>query len=149
MSTTLSPVTPLAPLRIDTSCPAPGAVRVAVIGEIDLSTADVLHAGLLSVLSAQPPHRIEVDLAGVTFMDCVGLTVLVVVGKAATRTGCQLRITNPRPIVRRVLDVTGLLDVLTSRFDRTPLVATRSASASPIGPTPADVTASAGFLVTA
>jgi anti-anti-sigma factor len=138
MFTTLSPVTPLAQLRIDASCPSPGTVRVAVVGEIDLSTVDVLHAGLLGVLSAQLPHRIEVDLARVTFMDCGALTVLVVVGTAAARTGCQLRITNPQPIVRRVLDLTGLLDVLTARFDQTPLVAS-----------PADVTASAGLLVAA
>ena len=119
MSTALSPVTPLAQLHIDTSCPAPGTVRVAVAGEIDLSTVDVLHAGLLGVLSAQLPHRIEVDLAKVTFMDCGGLTVLVVVGKAAACTGCQLRITNPQPIVYRVLDLTGLLGVLTVGFDQT------------------------------
>lgn len=149
MSTTLSPVTPLAQLRIDTSCPAPGTVRVAVAGEIDLSNSDELHTGLLGVLSARLSHRIEVDLAGVTFMDCSGLTVLVVVGKAAARTGCQLRITNPQPIVRRVLDLTGLLDVLTARFDQTPLMATRSASVSPTEPAPGNVTRPAGLLLAA
>jgi hypothetical protein len=45
-------------------------------------------------------------------MDCTGLTVLVVARDAALRTGCQLRITNPQPIVRRVLELTGLLGVL-------------------------------------
>jgi len=140
MSTTLSSSTPLAQLRIDTSCPTPGTVRVAVAGEIDMSTADMLHAGLLGVLSALPPERIEVDLAGVTFMDCSALTVLVVAGNAAARTGCQLRITNPQPIVRRVLGLTGLLDVLTGKFDQTPLVPTRSGSKPPIGPTPDDLT---------
>ena len=149
MSTSLSPATPSAQLRITTNRPFPGTVRVAVIGEIDLSTAGILHAGLLGVLSAQLPHRIEVDLAGVTFMDCVGITALVAAGQAAARTGCPLRITNPQPIVRRILDLTGLLDVLTASFDRAPLKATRSTSASPTGPTPGDVTQPAGLLVAA
>ena len=130
MSPTFSPVTPLVQLRIDTSCPSPAFVRVAVVGEIDLATADVLHAGLRSVLSAQLPHRVEIDLAGVSFMDCTGLTVLVVARDAALRTGCQLRITNPQPIVRRVLELTGLLGILAATFDRAPLPPTRSASAA-------------------
>jgi anti-anti-sigma factor len=145
-ATILSP-TPLAQLRIDASCPAPGTVRVAVAGEIDLSTADVLRAELLRALSARLPHRMEVDLAGVTFMDCGGLTVLVVAGKAAARTGCRLQITNPQPIVRRVLDLTGLLGVLTARFDQTPPGAT--GPASPIGPTSGNVTQPATLLAAA
>ena len=123
MFTTFSPVIPSAQLRIDTDDVRSGTVRIAVVGEIDLSTSDVLRAGLLEVLSARRPDRIEVDLAGVTFLGCGGVTVLVVVGNAAARIGCQLRITNPRPIVRRVLDLTGLLGVLTAGFDQAPPVA--------------------------
>ena len=65
-------------------------------------------------------------------MDCGGLTALVVAGNVAARTGCQLRITNPQPVVRRVLELTGLLEVLTADFDQAPL---------------AGVTAPAGILV--
>jgi len=122
MATTRSAVAPSAQLRIDTFSPAPGTVRVAVVGEIDLANTDVLQARLLGVLSAKLPDRVEVDLAGVTFLDCGGLTVLVVVGKAAACTGCQLRITNPQSIVHRVLGLTGLLGVLTARFDPPSLV---------------------------
>ena len=147
MFTTCSPLTPSAQLYIDTSNVMPGTVRVAVAGEIDLSTSDVLHAGLLAVLSSQVPERIDIDLAKVTFMDCGGLTVLLAVGKAAARTGCQLRITNPQPIVRRVLDLTGLLDVLTARFEQTPLVAARSAPESPVGSAARNVTRSVDLLV--
>ncbi|RSM47476.1 anti-sigma factor antagonist [Actinoplanes sp. ATCC 53533] len=136
MFTTLSLVTPSAPLSIATSCPSPGTVRVAAVGDIDLSTADVLRIGLLDALSTLRPRRIEVDLAGVTFLDCAGLTVLVVLGRAAARDGCRLRITNPRPIVRRVLDLTGLLDGLTAGFRQAPLPTAT-----------ADMTASAGTLV--
>ena len=135
MITTFTPVTPSTPLGIDASCPSPGTVRVAVAGEIDLSNSDLLNVRLLNILSTLHPHRIEVDLAGVTFLDCSGLTVLVSLGQAATHTGCRLRITNPQPLVRRLLDLTGLLDALTAGFDQAPLVATA-----------ADGSASAGIL---
>jgi anti-anti-sigma factor len=122
-----------AQLSMDTCLSSPGTVRVAVSGEIDLSTADVFRAGLLNVVSAQLPERIEVDLAGVTFLDCSALTVLVVVAKAAARGGWQLRITNPQPVVRRILALTGLLDVLAAPFDPTSSAAARSTSAAAIG----------------
>ena len=138
MITTFTPVTPLAPLGIDASCPSPGTARLAVAGEIDLSNSDLLHVRLLNVLSTLHPHHIEVDLAEVTFLDCSGLTVLVALSQAAARTGCRLRITNPQPIVRRVLDLTGLLDALTADVDQAPTVATA-----------AEVTASASILLAA
>ena len=128
MITTFAPMTPSTQLCIDTSCPSPGTARLAVIGEIDLSTTDLLRARLLNVLSALHPQRIEVDLAGVPFMDCGGLTVLIVAGNAAARAGCQLRITNPQRLVRRILDLTGLLGVLTAEFDQAPPVATAAAT---------------------
>lgn len=133
MFTTFSSLTPSPQLRIDTSCPSPGTARVAVIGEIDLSTADLLTARLLNVLSALHPDRILVDLGGTTFMDCGGLTVLIVTGKVAARTGCQLRVANPQPIVRQILNLTGLLGVLTAGFDQLPIVATGPDGSTSVG----------------
>jgi anti-anti-sigma factor len=136
MFNTFAPVDPSGLLRFDTSCPSPGTARVAVTGEIDLSTTDLLRARLFTVFAALHPRRIEVDLAGVTFLDCGGLSVLVVVGKLAAGAGCQLRITNPQPVVSRILGLTGLLGILTAEFDPAPLTAHT-----------AGVTASVGILV--
>lgn len=136
MFTTLSTVAPSTRLVIDARCPSPGTVRVAVVGEIDLSNSDTLRVRLRNVLSAPHLHHIEIDLAGVTFLDCSGITLLVVLARAAARTGCRLQITDPQPVVRRVLDLTGLLDVLTAGFDSAPLPTAE-----------ADVTASADILV--
>jgi anti-anti-sigma factor len=121
MSPTFSPVTPLGQLRIDASSPSPAFMRVAVAGEIDLATADTLRDGLIGVLSAQPSDRVEIDLAGVSFMDCTGLTALILARRAALLAGCQLRITNPQSPVRRLLELTALLDVLAAAFDLTPM----------------------------
>ena len=122
-----------AQLRIDIDCPSPGAVRFAVVGEVDLSTAGLLRTKLLSVFSALRPRRIEVDLAGVNFLDCSGLTVLIVAREAAAGTGCQLRITNPQSIVRRVLDLSGVLGGFTAAFDLAPLAATDSVATASVG----------------
>ncbi|MFI7543472.1 STAS domain-containing protein [Actinoplanes sp. NPDC049599] len=114
MSSTPSPLTPPAPLRVEPRWLSERAVRIAVIGEIDLSTAEELFADLLGVILAGRPQHIEVDLAGVTFLDCRGLGVLVVARRVAARAGGRLRITGPQPLVRRVMEATGLLGILSS-----------------------------------
>lgn len=117
MFTTFSPVAELTQLHIDTIYPSPDTARVAVIGEVDLTTAPVLRDRLLTVLHDEAAAVLDVDLAGVSFLDCTGISALVAVRNAAARTGRQMRVTHPRPIVRRVLDLTGLLGVLTATID--------------------------------
>jgi hypothetical protein len=51
-----------------------------------------------------------------------------------------MRVSHPQPIVGRVLEVTGLLDVLTAPIDQPQPQATRSGHPSGIGPSPATVT---------
>jgi anti-anti-sigma factor len=100
MSTFLS-VNASTQLHIDTTYPSPATARVAVAGEIDLATAAVLRDRLLSVLRDEAPSMLGVDLAGVTFLDCTGINALVAVRNAAVRTGRQMRVTHPQPIVCR------------------------------------------------
>jgi anti-anti-sigma factor len=84
---------------------------VAVVGEVDLTTAPVLRNGLLRVVRELRPEVLDVDLTAVTFLDCAGVGALAHVRRAALRATCEVRITNPRPVVRRVLDLTGQLDI--------------------------------------
>lgn len=133
-------------LRIATSCPSPGVVRVAVTGEIDLATADMLYAALSGVVFAQLSRRIEIDFAGVTFMDCTGISVLILVRSAAARVGCQLRIYNLRPILAQILELTGMLGVLTGGSARAPLVPALSAAVAQTGRAPSTVTQPSGRL---
>jgi len=120
MFTTLSPVTALAQLHIDTRTVSPTTVCVVVAGEVDLATAPILRARLLGVIHDQAPEVIDVDLTGVRFLDCAGLGALVAAHTAAAHTGCHLWITRPRPIVHRLLELTGLLDLLTAPTDQPP-----------------------------
>ena len=100
------------------NCPSPAVARVVVVGEVDLATAAVLRGRLLSVLQDRNPAVVDVDLAGVTFLDCTGIGALVAGYNTARRSGCQLRVSHPQPIVGRVLELTGLLSVLTAPIER-------------------------------
>ena len=147
MSTTPSPVTALARLHLDVSWPAPSTARVAVVGEVDLATAHVLRDRLLGVLRQQTPAVLDIDLAGVTFLDCAGISALVTVRNAAVHTGRQVRVTHPQTTVGWLLDVTGLLGPLTTLIDQPPT--TGPVNPAPAGPTlvaathPPDMTAAA------
>jgi anti-anti-sigma factor len=146
-TTTFSPVTGLAQLHIDISYPSAVTARVAVAGEVDLATTPVLRERLLRVLRDHRPDLLDVDLAGVTFLDCTGLGALVAVRNAAIRAGGQMRVSHPQPIVRRVLKVTGLLGVFTA-----PTIGpapTGSGHPSRVGPTPAAVTQPPDLMVAA
>jgi len=81
-------------------------IRVIAAGEIDMRTAADLRVALDAVLDGRP-SKIMIDLAAVTFMDSTGLGVLV---QACTRAGDHGRVVviNPHPIVRRILEITGL-----------------------------------------
>jgi anti-anti-sigma factor len=140
MSTTFSPVVPAAWIRIGTSYPSPATVRVTVAGEIDLATVPALHDALHGALSAHAPELLDVDLARVTFLDCIGLGVLVAVRRTAAAAGCHLQVTNPQPIVRRVLELAGRLDVVTFQIDRSLPAPARSGPASRTGPAPTTAT---------
>jgi anti-anti-sigma factor len=118
MITSFSPVTVSRQLRIDTTYPSPDTARAAVVGEVDLTTAQILRDRLLNLLREYPPAVLYVDLSGVTFLDCAGVRALVAVYNAAVQVDCQVRGTGPRPIVHRILHLTGLLSILTAPADR-------------------------------
>lgn len=136
--------------RIVTTYPSPATIRVAIIGELDLATATVLRDRLLDLLFGQGPGAVlEVDLAGTTFMDCTGLSALIVARNAAVQTGRQMRVSHPQPIVHRVLAVTGLLDLLAAPM-AVPQGAAHSAGfPSGRGPVPAAALVQPAVLTTA
>jgi anti-sigma B factor antagonist len=88
------------------------AVHVRVAGEIDLITVDRLEQALQEVVTEQHPS-IVVDFTDVTFCDSSGLAVLDRAYAAAVARGGRFRVVNVRPVIRRILELTGLLDTLT------------------------------------
>lgn len=93
-------------------------IRVIAAGEIDMRTAADVRAVLDAVLERHPP-KVVIDMAAVTFMDSTGLGVLT---SARNRAGDHGRVVviNPHPIVQRILEITGLLELFTDAPCREP-----------------------------
>jgi anti-anti-sigma factor len=84
---------------------------VSLTGEIDLSTAPRLSTVVNDLLS-DPPARVVLDMAGVTFCDSQGLGTLVVLSRKASLAQSCLVLTNVADFLLRVLDITGLRPAL-------------------------------------
>lgn len=90
---------------------ADGTMVVDVRGSIDVSTADGLRASLLHTLHGHRPRLMIVDLTFVTFMDSIGIGMLVAGHESAREQGTGLLLRNPSEFVHRQLRVTGLTDL--------------------------------------
>lgn len=82
-------------------------VWVDTSGEIDMSTAKKFEKAVADGLTTQPA-RICIDMHLVSFIDSVGLTVLVRCHRLAQRQGCTLIIHSPARQVERTLALAGL-----------------------------------------
>ena len=80
---------------------------VAVIGELDMSTAERLSEAVNAELR-EGQTRIVLDLAELTFCDSLGLGTLVVLSRTAAVQQTYLLLRNPSPFFTRMLDVTGV-----------------------------------------
>jgi anti-sigma B factor antagonist len=83
------------------------AVVVTVHGEIDLSTHDQLAAALHRAV-APPARQIVVDLSDVGFLDSSGIRTLVIGWRQAEGQGMSFALRKPRPVVLKVLRLTGV-----------------------------------------
>jgi anti-anti-sigma factor len=78
---------------------------VRPVGDLDMASASDLTAILDDECSRA--QDCDLDLAGITFMDCAGLRVLYEAHAAAQRTGCHLRLLDASEPVERVAHITG------------------------------------------
>lgn len=76
-------------------------------GEIDVSSVEPFRHAVLEALKAEPGVLV-VDLADVTFLDSSGLSVIAVALKGQRAHDGRVSVVNPRPIVRRAIDLVGL-----------------------------------------
>ena len=90
---------------------APDEVIFHLAGEIDVSTVTDLST-LVNETLAEPPARIVLNMAGVTFCDSQGLGTLVVLSRKAQHARVVLALTNVGDFLLRVLDITGLRSAL-------------------------------------
>jgi anti-anti-sigma factor len=87
-------------------------VHVTPSGEIDRDTAPELRRRLTEAVGLAGAGLVDVDLAGVTFMDSSGIGALIAAHRLAGATGATLRIRDPGPPVRTVLELTNVWELL-------------------------------------
>jgi anti-sigma B factor antagonist len=101
-----------------------------LLGELDLSNKDLLQDAISAALEPGSPILV-LDLSGLSFMDCSALRVLVGTHKHLAEDHRWLFVAGSRPIVRRLIRLTGLVGYLRLGWPED------SPSASEEGSTPA------------
>ena len=90
----------------------PNEVTVTISGELDMADADRVGEVLADVATADWPI-VCVDLAELTFADSSAVRAILLGARAAADHGVAFQLVNPHDAVRRLLEVTGLVDALT------------------------------------
>jgi anti-anti-sigma factor len=120
----LSPDQHTADLRVDVRPVGPARTRIIASGELDAAADAQLAPAVRACLHEQEARDIEVDLAGVTFLDSAGIRCLLTCWNQADLAGCRMRLSNPDPMVRRILEITGLLEMFDLDGDMPPAAST-------------------------
>lgn len=84
-----------------------GRAVVALHGELDLADVPAVASRLIAAAAACGPSII-VDLAGLDFIDCCGLGMLVRVLNWTRKRGGEMLLAAPQQHVRELLSATGL-----------------------------------------
>jgi anti-anti-sigma factor len=87
---------------------------VALCGELDMSVRDEVAAVLLAELNRPGSTALRADLSAVSFLDSTVIAVLLRVRYDAEAAGLSFTVANPRGAVRRALEITGVLSVLSA-----------------------------------
>jgi anti-sigma B factor antagonist len=86
-----------------------GVPYLELVGELDLSTAGPLKLRL-ELVEREEPEKLVVDLRRVTFMDSIGLGILLAHGLRAAKTGRRLALVDGPRHIRDLFELTGTRD---------------------------------------
>lgn len=85
---------------------------VKLWGDLDLQTADGVRRALEGALEQSKAKDLYLDLSHVTFIDSSGLGMLLGRYKRVMRAGGVMGLINPLPVVRPILELSGLLKLM-------------------------------------
>lgn len=88
------------------------SVVVELDGEIDILALQRM-TPLLDTIAAGPYRVVALDLTGVTFLDCSGLTLLVRASRRTRARGARTTVICRHPLTLRIISLAGLTDTLT------------------------------------
>jgi anti-sigma B factor antagonist len=84
-----------------------GTTVVSLSGELDLTNAERVRSVIGDALSRET-ERLVFEMSGVEFMDSSGIALLA----SAVRKVKEVELRNPTLIVRRLVELTGLAEIL-------------------------------------
>lgn len=96
-----------AELRIETAVGESGEPLIRLLGELDISNVEQLRSAV-GAATASAPAELTFQLDSLRFIDSAGISVLL----RAAREGTRVRLLDPTKAVRRVIELTGLSEVL-------------------------------------
>jgi anti-sigma B factor antagonist len=88
-----------------------GAATIVLVGEFDESCAAHFWAAVSEAFATRP-QSVTVEARGLTFIDSSGLQALIRAREAADEAGVAFRVREPSPPVRRIVEITGIVDLL-------------------------------------
>ncbi|MFI6848241.1 STAS domain-containing protein [Kitasatospora sp. NBC_00085] len=88
-------------------------------GELDLDTAEPVRAALDRALES-PGTVVVIDCGGLEFCDSTGLNVMLRARARAEGDGGRIELARPRPLVLRMLELTGATDAFRIRGEAPP-----------------------------
>ena len=86
--------------------------EIMLVGELDLDAEELVRPAVTEALIDPQVRHLNIDVALVGFCDSGGLTVLTRAYQQAAAVGVTLRVINVGRRLRRILDLTGLWDIL-------------------------------------
>jgi anti-anti-sigma factor len=90
----------------------PDSVRVAVSGELDLSSALVFEEELRRIEDNSDEALLVIDLRSLKFMDSTGLRLILSAHARAINSGRKLAIIEGGEAIRRIFRLTGVIERL-------------------------------------
>ncbi|WP_111509329.1 STAS domain-containing protein [Mycobacterium kyogaense] len=103
------------------------STRLTVTGDLDYESTPALVSAASDVLAATTAvSDLHLDFAGLTFCDSAGLSGLLLVHRKTSSAGIQLHLDHRPAQLQRLLDITGVLEHLTTRPSRVAASESRS-----------------------
>ena len=87
------------------------AVEVVLEGRIDTSNVEQFRSDIAPLMEGEKP-QIKIDCSGMEYTSSQGLRVFLMLQKSVTARGGSLVLTDMRPQVKEVFDITGFSGII-------------------------------------
>lgn len=88
-----------------------GAIVIGLRGELDAGTVPALFEFLHELVSGNGSKPVNIDLEHVSFVDSSALAVFLHLRSDLAQQAGSIHLLNPTPAVRRVMEITGVLEL--------------------------------------